>query len=106
MALNRYLSFEEDVLRKQGDDDSSDDDSEQPTEMLKLDTFARQRHDSYKSCAVIVLTNVLEFSSEEFQDNLTWLVPILSRLIICESIDIRLCVREIGTKYVNPLLLK
>jgi len=94
------------LLRKQGDDDSSEDESEQPPEMFKLDAFARQRHDAYKSSAVIVLTSVLEFSTSQFVENLDWLVPVLSRLVICESIDIRLCVREIGNTFVNPMLLK
>lgn len=105
LALNRYLAFEEELLRKQGDDDSSDDDVEQHSEVLKFDGFVRQRHEAYKSSALIVLTSILEFSPSTFLRNLSWIFPLLSRLIICESIEIRLCVRQINVAFVNSIIL-
>jgi hypothetical protein len=99
------LAFEEELLRKQGDDDSSDDDMEHPTEMLKLDAFAHQRHDAYKSSALIVLSGILELPLEKFLENVHWLIPLLSRLIICESIEIRLCVRQINIAFVTSIIL-
>jgi hypothetical protein len=73
--------------------------------MLKLDGFARQRHEAYKSSALIVLSSILEFSPKVFLRNVNWVVPLLSRLIICESIEIRLCVRQINFTFVNPIML-
>ena len=108
IVLVRYLRFEEDLLRKQHDEDTSEEEDSAPADssVLKLDAFARSRHSAYKVSVVIVLGGILDFSKEQFANNLEWIVPLLSRLIVCETLEVRLCVREIYRLFVNPLILK
>lgn len=129
----RYLSFEESALRRMkgiasaassdprdqhqqhGDDDgeeSSEDEayaapsSRAGGGVLSMAEFARQKHEAYKSPALIVLEGMMDFTHEQFQRNLGWIVPLLSRLIICDDIEVRICVRQIYQSFVNFLLIK
>ena len=74
--------------------------------VLNVAEFAREKHDAYKSPALIVLEGMMDFTHEQFQRNLGWIVPLLSRLIICEDIEVRVCVRQIYQSFVNFLLIK
>lgn len=125
----RYLSFEESTLRKlrhggsssaraqQGaqqqheeDGDSSEDEGRQSGSelggVLSMTDFLRQKHDAYKSPTLIVLEGLCDFTHAQFQNNLSWIVPLLSRLVVCEDIEVRLCVRQIYQSFVNFLLIK
>lgn len=131
--LMRYLSFEESALRRMrgvastdprdrhsGDEDgdSSEDEAYSvPTAaassargsgggVLSMAEFARQKHDAYKSPALIVLEGMMDFTHDQFQRNLGWIVPLLSRLIICDDVEVRVCVRQIYQSFVNFLLIK
>lgn len=132
LVLLRYLSFEEAALRRrrgngdgngrthdgahhaqqQGDDegDSSEDEARfsgsDAGAVLSMTDFLRQKHEAYKSPALIVLEGVCDFTHAQFQHNLSWIVPLLSRLIACEDLEVRLCVRQIYQSFVNFLLIK
>lgn len=62
----------------------------------------KTRHDAYLSPMVMVLSNIEKFSAEKFRENQTWLVPWLSRLLICENIKLRTYLSRIYQKHVNP----
>lgn len=111
MVLQRYLRFEEEAVRRQTDEDTSEEEEEEesaPTDssVLKMNAFARHRHEAYEPCVVALLGGVLEFSPAQFAQNLAWVAPLLSRLVICESLEVRLNVREIYRVFVNPLVLE
>lgn len=128
IVLNRYLSYEEVAIRKNkaisssscsaidttinsssdaADYYSSDEeDGFSSDHVLSFDEFLRQRHESYKSPTLIVLEGMMDFTHQQVQNNLTWIVPLLSRLIICEDIEVRLCVRQIYQSFINFLLIK
>lgn len=74
--------------------------------VLSMAEFARQKHEAYKSPALIVLEGMMDFTHEQFQRNLGWIVPLLSRLIICDDVEVRVCVRQIYQSFVNFLLIK
>jgi len=133
-VLNRYLSYEEVAIRKSkansnnnsptnastinttinssfeaeaADYYSSDDEDGFSSEhILSFDEFLKQRHESYKSPAMIVLEGMMDFTHVQIQNNLTWIVPLLSRLIVCDDIEVRLCVRQIYQSFINFLLIK
>lgn len=130
LVLMRYLSFEEAALRKlrglsnsnrQQDDDGDSSDEEFVTArtgsghsgnsgggggVLSMAEFLRQKHDAYKSPTLIVLEGLMDFTHAQFQNNLTWIIPLLSRLVICEDVEVRVCVRQIYQSFVNFLLIK
>ena len=74
--------------------------------VLSMADFLRQKHEAYKSPALIVLEGMMDFTHQQFQANLGWIVPLLSRLIICEDVEVRVCVRQIYQSFVNFLLIK
>lgn len=74
--------------------------------VLNMGEFLKQKHDAYKSPALIVLEGMMDFTHEQFQSNLGWIIPLLSRLIICEDVEVRVCVRQIYQSFVNFLLIK
>ena len=117
----RYLSFEEAALRKHksaygatGSDEGDSSDEEDAYaqagvtrgSVLNMVEFVKQKHDAYKSPALIVLEGMMDFTHEQFQSNLSWIVPLLSRLIICSDLEVRVCVRQIYQSFVNFLLIK
>lgn len=128
LVLMRYLSFEEAALRRlrnnngngggghpsahdaQDDDDSSDEDVQRSGSdhgaVLSMTEFLKKKHDAYKSPTLIVLEGLCDFTHAQFQSNLTWIVPLLSRLVVCEDLEVRLCVRQIYQSFVNFLLIK
>lgn len=127
IVLNRYLSYEEVAIRKNkaissssspidttinsSDADSYSSDEEDgdgfsSDHVISFDEFLRHRHESYKSPTLIVLEGMMDFTHQQVQNNLTWIVPLLSRLIICEDIEVRLCVRQIYQSFINFLLIK
>lgn len=124
LVLMRYLSFEEAALRKlrgmsssskQHDDDGDSSDEEfapaaarsgSTGGVLSMADFLRQKHDAYKSPALIVLEGMMDFTHSQFQSNVSWIIPLLSRLVICEDVEIRVCVRQIYQSFVNFLLIK
>lgn len=123
--LMRYLSFEEAALRKlrgmsssssrQQDEDGDSSEEEFPAPpassnisggVLSMADFLRQKHDAYKSPALIVLEGMMDFTHAQFQNNVSWIIPLLSRLVICEDVEVRVCVRQIYQSFVNFLLIK
>lgn len=98
------------------DGDSSDDEaygasnkngsSSYSDGVLNVAEFPREKHHAYKSPALIVLEGMMDFTHDQFQRNLGWIVPLLSRLIICDDVEVRVCVRQIYQSFVNFLLIK
>ena len=133
LVLVRYLSLEENALRKlpgassgaaegertsEDGEDSSEDEDEgfgvglhgdgggSAGSVVSMGAFLRRRHEAYKSPVMIVLEGMMDFTHEQFQSNLVWIVPLLSRLVICEDLEVRLCVRQIYQSFVNFLLIR
>ncbi len=105
--LQRYVVHEEELLRKHSDDDTSDDEEGAvDASVMRLDAFARLRHEAYSTAVIIVLGGVLDFTPGQFDAEREWLTPFLSRLVVCESLEVRLCVREIYRIFVNPIILQ
>lgn len=126
--LSRYVQFEERAQRRRlrgaaaaggeamvGRDESSEDDDEEEEEeeqgesatvMLMVAAFARLRHEAYRPSVLLILRAVRRFSREQFAQNVSWLAPLLSRLILCENIEVRLCLRDIHREAVIPLIVK
>ena len=74
--------------------------------VLSMSEFLRQKHQAYKSPALIVLEGIMDFSHTQFQAHISWIVPLLSRLVVCEDLEVRVCVRQIYQSFVNFLLIK
>jgi hypothetical protein len=125
LVLLRYLTFEEAALRKQrgiasapgqedaesseDEEDAGDEEEEQEGRtggLLNIMEFHQQKHQAYKSPVMIVLEGMMDFTHEQFQSNVSWIIPLLSRLIVCEDIEVRVCVRQIYQSFVNFLLIK
>jgi len=95
------------------DDDSSEEEDDEDdayhmgaNNILCMDEFLKRRHDAYKSPVLIVLEGMMDFTHDQFQCNLSWIIPLLSRLVICEDLEVRVCVRQIYQSFVNFLLIK
>lgn len=109
----RYLTLEEQKFTESRsnlpDDDSSDEGdfrNENTSGVLTMDLFAQERHSAYQVSIVFVLNEILCFSDEQFSDNSRWIIPLLSRLIICADIDVRIFVRDIYKRFVNDMALR
>ena len=69
-------------------------------------SFAGSAHLAYTPVALILLKGILDFSNSQFSNNSSWLVPILSQLILCNDVNIRFCVSNIYSKHINPTALE
>eukprot|EP01038_Epipyxis_sp_PR26KG_P008429 gene8429-11403_t len=112
MVFHRYLELEE---TSTDEDDEEDDDSVNHSSAvlkghngieLNYEAFCSNRHDRYQKSVIIILEAIIAFEETQFNDNMTWLVPVLSRLILCHNKDVRIRVIEIYRRFVNPRLLK
>ncbi len=96
--------YEEDLVNKR-DGDTSEDESGDDN-VMGMDSFAKEKHHAYKASVLLALNSILKFTPAQFKSNAIWLTGFLCRLIVCESLEIRLCIREIYRTFMNPLILK
>ncbi len=68
--------------------------------------FVRAQHAAYLNPVRIVLERVCTFSAAVFADQCQWLVPLLSRMIICENTAVRALVKRIFQQFVDPAFSK
>ena len=69
-------------------------------------SFASCAHAAYTPVTLILLKGILDCSTSQFSKNSQWLIPILSKLILCNDPNIRLFVSSIYTKHVNNIVLE
>ena len=50
---------------------------------------------AYAPIVLQLLDGILSFDDDEFKENLSWLYPLLTGLITCGSVEIRLCLRNV-----------
>ena len=67
-------------------------------------SFVVNRHEAYIPVVSIALSGVVQFRSEQFRRSVKWLMPLLSKLIVCSDKDIRVIVSNIFTFHITPLL--
>jgi hypothetical protein len=122
LVLTRYVAYSESAIKKsiaakggekekeEEDDDTVSSDTE--SESAQLDGLVagvaelhRLRHTAYKSPALIVLEGMLDLTHEQFKMNKSWVVPLLTRVIICDDVEVRLCVRQIFQTFVTFLVM-
>lgn len=121
LALSRYLSFEESVPDWSSDGEQSDDERNRQSVdhagassgggsgngggsgVLRDQQFLRVQHSAYFNPVKLVLERVGAFSGPSFNDNCHWLVPLLSRMIVCENATVRGLVRSVFQKFVDPV---
>ncbi len=129
LVLSRYVMYEEQKLPKamlttgrmsngggEHGDESSDEDEEEEEEreeegstsvavMRMVANFSKARHEAYKPSVLILLRAVALYSTHQFAENVNWLAPLLSRLVVCEDLEVRLCLRDIYRGNVSPLII-
>ncbi len=118
LLLLRYVEYEEEeYIRKHsssgdvGEDDSSDEEEEEELKynkvgILTLDKFADERHRAYLVPVLFILQEFISFSPTQFLHNSSWVVPLLSRLVICSDVKVRICIRDLYSKFVNGMALR
>ena len=72
---------------------------------VEASSVALHRHNAYKPVALLLLKGILDCSLSQFSSNAVWLVPLLSQMILCDDYNIRLFVRDIYVRHVDPILL-
>lgn len=96
--------------KEAGDDgDSSEEEDDTVvggSSVVYMKEFWKMRHDAYKCSTMIVLEGMMDFTHQQFHRNLPWIAPLLSRLIACEDVEVRLCVRQLYQSFINFFLLK
>jgi hypothetical protein len=60
---------------------------------------------AYKPAVVLGLTGMCEVSSQRFRGCLSWLGPLLSRLISCHDRDVRIALQRLHQDLLIPYLL-
>lgn len=103
MAFHNFLLLEEERINKTNGETSEDDSVD---ENVLMDSFVNEKHNAYRSSVLLALNSILKFTPTQFSVNVDWLTGFLCRLIVCENLEIRLCIREIYRTFVNPLILK
>lgn len=104
MCFYNYLVYEEDLVNSRNGSVSDDESGDE--NVMGMDSFAKEKHHAYKTSVLLALNAILKFTPVQFRLNANWMTGFLSRLIVCESLEIRLCIREIYRTFVNPLILK
>ncbi|KAJ1434054.1 hypothetical protein B484DRAFT_477107 [Ochromonadaceae sp. CCMP2298] len=115
LVLTRYVTHSESIIKKsiakgeeeeeEEDDDDTVSSGEAPAGLAGGAELHQLRHAAYKSPALIVLEGMLDLTHEQFQTNKSWVVPLLTRVIICDDIEVRSCVRQIFQSFVTFLLM-
>lgn len=113
MAAAGEAAVRTDECSEDGEDDEEDDEEEEEqqqgdsaTVMLMVAAFARLRHEAYRTSVLIILRAIRRFSQEQFAQNVNWLAPLLSRLILCGDLEVRLSLRDIYREAIVPLIVK
>eukprot|EP00981_Chlorochromonas_danica_P013923 scaffold7101_cov242-Ochromonas_danica.AAC.2 len=73
--------------------------------VLRDQQFLRAQHTAYLGPVRLILERVTNFDGSAFQEHCHWLVPLLSRMIICENASVRSLVRQIFQQFVDPVFM-
>jgi len=106
IVLLRYLKMDRDSCSQSQTDDNMYlhfTDSLLLASLLKK--FDRERCARYKSTVVIALNGILSFTEVQLLHNIEWIVPLMSKLILCSDLGVRASVQSVYTNCINPLLL-
>ncbi len=69
-----------------------------------IDPFLSEEHDAYGAAVLIALHSFLAMTPDQFLTTIPWFSETLSKLILCDDIDVRSCVSDIYKLRINPLL--
>lgn len=67
--------------------------------------YNSEEHDAYGAAVLIALHGVLGMDDQQFQNCLPWFASTLSRMVMCDDVDVRSCVSTIYSQRINPLLI-
>ena len=103
-VLMRYAGMEQKQLSKNTDSFAvnSDEEDEDAIKSVVLDDFfLRDRHNAYHRSVIIILNNLNTFTIQEFHHHRFWIMPLLCKLILCESYELRVVLSAIFDKFVG-----
>lgn len=69
------------------------------------DSYDHEQHEAYGAAVLIALHGIMSFTPHQFKRFFPLFSEILTKLIICEDIDVRSCVCDIYHAHINPLVL-
>lgn len=88
LVINEYIDYERKISK-----------------IPVTDEFLIVQHNAYTSTVNLILEGITCFSKLQFQSNSNWLIPVLSELIKCNDLSVRINVSEIYVKHVNKVVL-
>lgn len=68
------------------------------------DQFFAEQHAAYTPAAHTAIFGILSFNKDQFARNASWIVPLLSQLILCGDTQLRTYLQRCYEKHVNPRL--
>lgn len=72
---------------------------------LAASTEGNVRPNAYTPVALILLKGIVDFNSSQFNSNASWLVSLLSQLILCNDPNIRSLVSHIYVTHIDHVVL-
>jgi hypothetical protein len=76
------------------------------TSLATTDSFILEELHAYVSPVIVTFKGLADISAEQFRRYIPWLVPLLSRSILCQERTVRFVVMLVYESQVNPLLLE
>lgn len=106
VVLTRYLELEESPPDWSSDGEQSDEEGHTAPSgpsILRDQQFVRLQHTAYFNPVRMVLERINALSMRQFNDNASWLAPLLTRVIICENASVRGLVKACFQHFVVPV---
>ena len=69
------------------------------------DPFLVEQRDAYISLIAVIIQGVLNFSDTQFKANASWILPLISDIIINSNGTLRQCVKDIFDKHIQSIVL-
>jgi hypothetical protein len=76
------------------------------TSLATTDPFTLEELHAYVSPVIVTFKGLADITTEQFRRYVPWLVPLLSRSILCQERTVRFVVMLVYESQVNPLLLE
>jgi hypothetical protein len=74
------------------------------TSLATTDALLLEELHAYVSPVIVAFKGLSEITSVQFRRYIPWLVPLLSRSVLCQERTVRFVVMLVYEKQVNPLL--
>ena len=94
--LNLSTSFE-----LENEDNDSDSSLMEQSDENTGKQFLNVRHAAYVPVVISVLQQLLRFSDQQFAQNKQWVVSCLTKLVLCDDLQIRILVCACFSKFVE-----